>query len=463
MRVQTAMKTQLKTAIFATVLTVALPATAKVSSEEAARLGQDLTLVGAEKSGNADGSIPVFTGEVPEFSQEVMADPRSHLPNPYADEKVLFVITAENYKQYADKLSDGMQQMFQKYPETFKMPVYKTHRNGTFKKFVTDNSVINATTAELSEGGNGVKHSFGASPFPIPKSGAEAMWNNSMRPGAYSYDVTYDTAAIYKSGKRSMEKTRTRTYSPGNDHENTRENFGKKEMVGYQLVEWLAPKRRRGEVVLVHEPLDQVAAPRSAWQYMPSTRRVRRAPVVAYDSPAGPGKLITVDDGRMFNGALDRYDWELKGKKELYIPYNNYDLDNPKLSYDDVLGADHINPDLMRYELHRVWVVEATLKENARHVYERRTFYLDEDTWFAQLADNYDARGNLWRTNMQTLVYNPHMPGPYARVWAYNDLQDDVYAVEKLVNEQATYDDLSMPVLPLDVFTPSGIRMLTRQ
>ncbi len=135
MRVQTAMKTQFKTAIFATVLTVALPATAKVSSDEAARLGQDLTLVGAEKAGNADGSIPAFTGEVPKFSQEVISDPRSHLPNPYADEKPLFVITAENYKQYADKLSDGMQQMFQKYPETFKMPVYKTHRNGTFKKF----------------------------------------------------------------------------------------------------------------------------------------------------------------------------------------------------------------------------------------------------------------------------------------------------------------------------------------
>lgn len=457
------MKRVFTTAVCATVMTVSMSAAAKVSPEQAARLGKDLTYTGAEKAGNADGTIPAFTGEVPTFPQSVMDNPYKHLPNPYADEKPLFVITAQNYMQHADKLSVGMQEMFKKYPDTYKMPIYKTHRNGTFRDFVNKNSLINAGTAELTGGGNGTKHAYAASPFPIPQSGAEAMWNNNVRPGPSSYDVSYDSAAIYSNGRKAMEKTRTRTYAPFQDEESTREEFAKNEMVGYQLIEWLAPARKRGEIILVHEPLDQVASPRSAWTYSPGSRRVRRAPVVAYDSPAGPGKMITTDDGRMFNGAMDRYDWKLLGKKELYIPYNNYDLDNPELSYEQVLGDDHINPDLMRYELHRVWVVEATVKPTARHLYEKRTFYLDEDTWFIQLADNFDSRGNLWRTNMQTMVYNPHLPGPYARVWSYNDVQGDVYAVEKLINEQETAERLDMEKLPLDVFTPAGVRMMTRQ
>lgn len=457
------MKRLLTTAIYATAMTVSLSSFAKVSPEEAERLGKDLTEMGAEKAGNAEGTIPAFTGEVPSFPKAITDNPAAHLPNPYADEKPLFVITAKNFKQYADKLSAGQQAMLEKYPETFKMPVYKTHRNSVFRDFVVKNVKINATTAETVGGGNGIKNAFGGTPFPIPKTGAEVMWNNGLRPGPRSYEVVNDQAAVYKNGSVTMESTRNRTYSPVQDEENTRENFSKNEMVGYQMVEWLAPKRKRGEIILVHEPMNQVDTPRSAWVYNPGSRRVRRAPVVAYDSPAGPGKLITVDDGRMFNGALDRYDWKIIGKKELYIPYNNYDLDDPKVSYDELLGEDHINPDLMRYELHRVWEVEANLKEGARHVYAKRTFYLDEDTWFIQLADNYDGRGNLWRTNMATIVYNPNLPGPYARVWTYNDLNSDVYAVEKLLNEQESYDNLQMPILPLDVFTPSGIRMFSRQ
>ena len=38
---------------------------AAVSPEEAAKLGTSLTPVGAEKAGNADGSIPAWTGGIP--------------------------------------------------------------------------------------------------------------------------------------------------------------------------------------------------------------------------------------------------------------------------------------------------------------------------------------------------------------------------------------------------------------
>ena len=53
----------------------------------------------------------------------------------------------------------------------------------------------------------------------------------------------------------------------------------------------------------------------------------------------------------------------------------------------------------MRYELHRVWVVEATLKEGMRHINARRTFYLDEDSYQIVLIDHYDGRQQLWRAS----------------------------------------------------------------
>ena len=58
-----------------------------------------------------------------------------------------------------------------------------------------------------------------------------------------------------------------------------------------------------------------------------------------------------------------------------------------------------MNPDHLRYELHRVWVVDATLKKGERHIYKRRTFYIDEDSWQILLVDQYDNRDQLWRVS----------------------------------------------------------------
>ena len=109
-----------------------------------------------------------------------------------------------------------------------------------------------------------------------------------------------------------------------------------------------APARLAGNVLLVHETLDQVKEPRLAWIYNAGQRRVRRAPQVAYDGPgtAADG-LRTSDNFDMFSGAPDRYDWKLVGKQEMYIPYNSYKLDSPKLKYDDIVRPD-INQDLTR-------------------------------------------------------------------------------------------------------------------
>ena len=159
-----------------------------------------------------------------------------------------------------------------------------------------------------------------------------------------------------------------------------------------------APARLEGNVLLVHENIDQVKEPRAAWVYNAGQRRVRRAPDVAYDGPGtGSDGLRTADDLDLYNGAPDRYDWKLIGKQEMYIGSNSYKLADKSLKYKDILKPGHTDPQFLRFELRRVWVVEATLKPGARHIYARRVFFIDEDTWQIAVADQYDSRGELWR------------------------------------------------------------------
>ncbi|MCY1440426.1 hypothetical protein D9M71_567020 [compost metagenome] len=187
---------------------------------------------------------------------------------------------------------------------------------------------------------------------------------------------------------------------------------------------------------------------------------MRRAPTVGYDSPTGAGGFRVYDEDRLFNGAADRYDWKSVGKKELYIPYHNYRIDDPSVSHEQLLAtAGHINPEYMRYEKHRVWVLEATLKPNARHIYARRVLYLDEDTWAALLADNYDNRGQFWRTNMQTSIYAYDMQRFHSRLGVYHDLISGSYMVDRLLEEQKPAL-LNTSKFTHDDFTPGNLRKL---
>ena len=171
-----------------------------------------------------------------------------------------------------------------------------------------------------------------------------------------------------------------------------------------------------------------------AWLYNAGQRRVRRAPQVAYDGPgtAADG-LRTSDNFDMFNGAPDRYDWKLVGKRELFIPYNNYRVATPEVKYEDILKAGHVNQDLIRYELHRVWEVEATLKAGERNIYAKRRFYVDEDSWVAVASDQYDARGQLYRAGF---VYtNPayDVPAPSAVGQSFHDFTTGSYNMTGLL------------------------------
>ncbi len=413
------------------------PVLAKVTPEEAARLNNDLTPIGAERAGNAEGTIPPWN---PNF--QIPAEYQgtgNYYPNPYKDDEVLFTITADNIDQYKDKLTPGTQALFKNYPETFRMDIYPSRRDGRFSSFAEQQVFENATRAELIEGGNGVINAFMGTPFPVPKTGIEVLWNQMMRIGAHTSDGMYSAMVVYRNGSRLHGRQHTVSYSPFLDPENTLESFGAKGDENpriYQVTKTLKPTREKGTSYLVHEFINPKLKPRAAWSYIPGVRRVRRAPTINYDSPQGLGNMETTDAFLGFNGAPDKYHWKLVGKKEIYIPYNNYDFESPELTYDDVLLQGHANPEHIRYELHRVWVVRGELKEGERHVYKTRDLFIDEDSWQTVYADNYDNRDELWKTTHINSINLFDLPGIAGRTAFYYDLISRDYMAANLLNEE---------------------------
>lgn len=426
---------------------------AAVSAEEAAKLGTTLTPMGAEKAGNADGSIGPWE---PLSKTAGSVDGKGFLSDPYGSEQPLFTITAQNVEQYKAKLSPGQLAMFKSYPDTYRLPVYKTHRSATVPDAVFAAIKQNATQTTLVQGGNGLNNFQTAIPFPLPKSGLEVIWNHITRYRGGSVTRLVIQATPQQNGSYSpvsfqdqfVFSDRMKDYDPAKPDN----------MLFYFKQKVTAPARLAGTVLLVHETLDQVKDPRKAWIYNAGQRRVRQAPQVAYDGPgtAADG-LRTSDNLDMFNGAPDRYDWALEGKKEMYIASNAFKLDSPSLKYDQIIKAGHINQDLTRYELRRVWHVVATLKPGQRHIYAKRDFYIDEDTWQAAVIDQYDGRNQLWRVSEAHAQSYYNVQVPWYTLEAIYDLQSKRYLALGMKNEEKRAYDFGFTANKSD-FQPAALR-----
>ncbi|MEK1940540.1 MAG: DUF1329 domain-containing protein [Pseudomonas sp.] len=427
---------------------------AAVSVEDAAKLGTSFTPAGAERSGNADGTIPEWTGGLPMSAGTV--DDKGFLSNPFASEQPIFTITAKNVDQYKDKLTPGQLAMFKRYPDSYKIPVFTTHRSAAQPDFINEATKRNATSTKLVEGGNGLENYKEGSPFPIPQSGLEVVWNHITRYRGRSAVRLVTQATPQADGSFSMVYMQDEyAFSNGVTDANPNKESN---ILFYFKQQVTAPPRLAGNVLLVHETLNQVKEPRLAWQYNAGQRRVRRAPQVAYDGPgtASDG-LRTSDNFDLYNGSPDRYNWVLNGKKEIYIPYNSYGLDSPKLKYDQIIKAGHINQDLSRYELHRVWHVTGTLKPGERHIYAKRDFYIDEDTWQIAEADHYDSRGGLWRVAEAHSEYYYDKQIPWYTLETLYDLLSGRYLALGMKNEEKKSYEFNFPTKEGD-YTPAALR-----
>jgi len=436
---------------------------AKVTQEEANKLGTVLTPMGAIKEGNKEGTIPPFSGKI--LGAPSWVDYKgsgTHFPDPYPNEKPLFIITHDNYQNYKTNLSIGQIAMFEKYP-TFAMPIYPSKRDFRYSDKVYENTKLNALSADMVSEGNGVGQAFFGTPFPLPTNGLQLIWNHQASPNYGLTDGALDAIAVYGSGQRAYLQNREERNILFYDPNMTREQFNAQPYGAKVMVQVMAPANQKGEIILVHEYRDVSSQSRDAWQYLPGTRRVRTAPTISYDFPAPPGNFRTVDDVLLFNGATDRYSWKMEPSREIYIPYNANILDDPKRKYDDFLTPHHIDPTVMRYELHRCWIVVGELRPDKRHIYGKRRLYLDEDSWAGVLAENYDARGGLWRSNMRTMTALYDMPGMGPRVEMYHDLQSGDYLANYLVNEAKGPPKLVTTPWSDDYFTVQEVRKLGKR
>ncbi|MCQ4324748.1 DUF1329 domain-containing protein [Stutzerimonas stutzeri] len=411
---------------------------AAVSPEEAAKLGTSLTPLGAEKAGNADGTIPEWTGGLKTDAAPLKS---GHLTNPFKDEQPKFVITAQNAEQYKDKLTAGQLAMFKRYPDTYKIRVFPTHRSVAVPDEIYAAAKTSALNTELVEGGNGLAN-FTESryyAFPIPQNGLEVVWNHITRYRGGNVRRNIVQATPQTNGSYTMVHFEDEVAFPSGMTDLDPERAKNALLFFKQRV--TAPSRLAGNVLLVHDSLDQVKDPRQAWIYNAGQRRVRRAPQVAYDGPgtASDG-MRTTDNFDMFSGAPDRYDWKLVGKKELYVPYNSFDIASSDLKYDDIIKAGHANQDLARYELHRVWEIEATLKSGERNIYAKRRFFVDEDSWTIVQSELYDGRGQLWRVGEAHLLqYYQHKVPAYAFEALY-DIISGRYIAIGMSNEEKPHE-----------------------
>ncbi len=449
-----------KRLIFFSLFLVSTSGFAKTSLDDLLLLHQTHTKTGALITGNNNEAYPEqnipplihgFPDNLHAASYHKSGDTQPWL---YANEEPILRIHRNNLDLYKDSLSQGMIALIRKYPDRAFMDIYPSHRHTRYSDSIESASVGNTLNAALDFDGS-LLVTYPGIPFPFPENGLEIIWNHIHR---VSYPATrsrFHRVAVFQDGSNAFQTYEELTLSP--KYASTVEDNN---VTGLQYVlETIqSPARKKGEIILIQDHLPFLE--RRAWQYLPGTRRVRRAPTLAYDFPSGPGGLRTFDDRRGFNGATDRFDWVILGRQEMFIPYHNYAMDSPALGYNDFIQAGYPVADFIRYERHRVWVVEGKLKADKRHIYSKRRFYIDEDSWNIVLAENYDGRGRLWRVQQILSIHAFDLPGIISRVEISHDLEKDSYLMDRLINE-ASGPPVKLDPLPDErTFTTSYVRKL---
>ena len=440
------------------VITAFGTASAKVPAEQIARLGTDLTPLGSERDGNKDGSIPAWTGGLTSPPEGIGYEKGKHLPDPFAADKPLFRVTGANTTDYDEFITRGQKALLERHDSYF-LDVYPTRRSCANPDFVYKAARNNALVGELVSDGNGVAKAIMAEPFPIPNNGLEIVWNHTLRYRGYKLQRQFTAIPVNQSGDHYEITVHDDAILRWSDPQ--KRNAEELDNISiYYLLQTKAPARSAGYVVLVQESLNMSVEARRAWTYSPGTRRVRRAPTIAYDNPGTNSDGITTSDSfGGFNGAPDRFNWTVRGRSEKFIAYNNYR--RVLVPYESLVGKNHINQELMRYEKHRVWEVEGNLKDNFRHVYSRRVFYIDEDTKGIVATEIYDGRGDLWRVQELGGGVQYELPLCGGSGDTVYDLMVGRYLMLGLINEEKPID-FDASHLDANRYTPGNIRRLGR-
>ena len=291
---------------------VALPAAAKAPPDEVAKLGEELTPVGAIRAGNEDGTIPAWE---PRPQEGPLKGFWPSYPDLEAEEPK-FTISAENMDKYADKLTHGHRELLERYPDSYRMNVYPSHRIANFPQEILDGSIENADSAVLDTIDEPRNASLGF-PFPIPQSGAEPIWNHKTKYRGASGRRYNNQMIVQLDGEYTLTKIveDVKFFYNNIEIEPPLELEPGVTSIKY-VSEIVAPPRLAGTFILAHEKAGTGPQGRSAWLYSPALKRIRRAPAVCCDNPyEGTDGHQFYDQVDMFNGVLERFTWKLIGRE----------------------------------------------------------------------------------------------------------------------------------------------------
>jgi hypothetical protein len=308
------MRTDMKTtAIILAALLAGGAARAGVTPDEAKQLGASLTPVGAERAANKDGSIPEYAGGL--LNAPAVAKGSGMRADPYAADKVRLAISGKDLAGHEDKLTAGTRELLKRFA-SYRVDVYPTRRSVALPGKILANTARNAAAAKATDGGNGIEGVLAGVPFPIPKTGHEVMWNHLLRYQGHAFVTKYDSWNVDASGTPTLASTGEITQEFPLSDPKRAEPASQADLFFRTKLYYSAPARRAGEALLALDAVNPVIQPRKVWQYLPGQRRVKLAPDIAYDTPnpASAG-ASTYDDAWVFNGALDRYDFKLIGKR----------------------------------------------------------------------------------------------------------------------------------------------------
>jgi hypothetical protein len=359
-----------------------------------AQSSPQFTVSGAERSGNADGRIPKspertdqpLPGWKPGASREQFSL--------YAKEIPLQIIAQNNVNQFEKMLSPGAIALLKSKPG-YTMPVYPTHRSCGLPALVAENTLRFQGKAHIARNGWSIEDATLPSiPFPHPRTGSEALWNFLVQ--YQGLGVEWSNGKSYLSPRSSDADPITyswhaRTYYPWAEGKSVPVG----DMKAATTISYRSPAAMSGQAVLQRFYFDK---PAESYYYFPGQRRMRRMANYAYDAPLiGFEKTYPSDAGSVFNGNPDRFEWVLKGKRELYVPYNALNITDKDAQGESIFGNKFISAKVRRYELHRVWVIEGNLRPGMRHSTPHKVIYLDEDSWSAVAGEDYDADGAIVR------------------------------------------------------------------
>ncbi|MGB0956496.1 MAG: DUF1329 domain-containing protein [Panacagrimonas sp.] len=396
--------------------------------------GGGLTPVGALRDGSADGAIPAWTGGITAASRPADYRPGKQLVDPYASDKPLFVIDASNAEKYRARLSKGHRALLRQ-KKGYRMPVYPTRRSVSFPGAIYNATQKNHKRARLS-GADTLEDARLGFPFPQPQSGVEVMWNHRVRYRGDTVQAASQQIVVGANGKQvaRFKRIERAYFRYGNIQDPA--DIGTQNILLYYLLQFSGPSLNNF-LALLHETANAEKDKRAIWVAPPGIGRLFRVPPVGYDQLfPGTDGIYFIDMIDMYNGPFDRYVWKLVGRTELYVPYNGYRLSDGSFNYEDLLTPGFLNPDATRYELHRVWVVEATERGGKRHSFGLRTFYVDEDSWNVVMVENHDRKGALWRFQEGHLVALYDVQAANSFPIVTYDLKDGRYLATRLTAEE---------------------------